>query len=194
MYDRMTGPSERRLFANQRPRLLGDLSGRVLEIGVGTGASLPYYPATAEVVGTEPDPYMLQRARRRLAGLERSNIELRRAPAEDLPFEPGSFDHAVSTLVLCTVRDPERALAELRRVLKPAGSLRFMEHVRNDRSRPWGAVQDVIAPAWRWLGAGCNPNRRTQQAIEGAGFRIEAIEEVHMAPGTYAIVGRALRG
>jgi ubiquinone/menaquinone biosynthesis C-methylase UbiE len=191
MYDRIAGPGDRRLFSKIRPRLLGDLNGRVLEIGVGTGASFEYYPSEAQVTGTEPDPYMLERARRRLAGLGVTSIELRQAPAEQLPFDDASFDHVVSTLVLCTVRDQPRALAEVRRVLKPDGTLRFLEHVRNDESGFWGGVQDVITPAWRWFGAGCNPNRRTQRGIEQAGFRVEWIERMRIAPGTPAIYGVA---
>lgn len=170
---------------------MGDLSGRVLEIGVGTGASFEYYPPDAQVVGTEPDPYMLERARRRLAENGRQNIELRQAPAERLPFDDASFDHVVSTLVLCTVLDVPQALAEARRVLRPDGTFRFMEHVRNDDSRFWGTVQDRITPVWRWFAAGCHPNRRTEQAIRDAGFRIEWVERMRIGPGTPAIYGVA---
>lgn len=191
MYDRITGPGERRLLGKVRARILGDLQGRVLEIGVGTGASFEYYPSEAQITGIEPDQYMLERARRRLAGLGVANIELRQSPAELLPFEDASFDHVVSTLVLCTVRDQPRALAEARRVLKPDGTLRFLEHVRNDESGFWGTAQDVITPAWRWFAAGCHPNRRTQRGMETAGFRVEWIEQVHVAPGMPAIYGVA---
>ncbi len=191
MYDRITGPGEKRLLSRVRPRILGDLQGRVLEIGVGTGASLQYYPAEATVVATEPDPYMLQRARRRLAELAVQNIALEQAPAEQLPFDDGSFDHVVTTLVLCTVRDVPRSLSEARRVLKPEGTLRFLEHVRNDDNAVWGTVQDLITPVWRWCGAGCHPNRRTQRAIEDAGFRVDWLEQVGIGPGTRAIFGVA---
>ena len=191
MYDRLSGAGERRLFNKVRPRIMGEAQGRVLEIGVGTGASLSYYPAEAQVVGTEPDPYMLERARRRLTELGATNIELQQAPAEELPFDDASFDHVVSSLVLCTVRDLPRALAEARRVLKPEGTFRFMEHVRNDESRFWGTVQDAIVPVWRWCAAGCHPNRRTQQAIEEAGFRLEWLEQFRIAPGTPGIYGVA---
>ena len=191
LYDTITGPGERRLLSRIRPQVMGRVSGRVLEIGAGTGASFPYYPEDVHVVATEPDPYMLERARRRLAELGRTNIELRQAPAEALPFEDDSFDHVIASLVLCTVRDLPRALAEMRRVLKPNGTLHFIEHVRNDESRFWGTVQDTIAPVWRWFGAGCNPNRRTKQAIEDAGFVIEQIEQRRLAPGTPVIYGIA---
>jgi ubiquinone/menaquinone biosynthesis C-methylase UbiE len=190
-YDRITAMSERRLGPRVRPRLMGEAHGRVLEIGAGTGASFSYYPADAQVIATEPDHYMLERARRRLEGLGRANIELRQTAGEALPFDDASFDHVVSSLVLCTVRDPSRALAEARRVLKPGGTLRFLEHVRNDESRLWGKVQDAITPAWRWASAGCHPNRRTQTAIEAAGFQFEWLERVRIGPGTPAIFGVA---
>jgi ubiquinone/menaquinone biosynthesis C-methylase UbiE len=170
---------------------MGEIIGRVLEIGVGTGASLPYYPSGAQVVGTEPDPYMIERARRRLGKLGRQSIELRQASAEQLPFDTGSFDHVVSSLVLCTVRNPQRALAEARRVLKTDGTFRFIEHVRNDNSAVWGTLQDAITPLWRWFAAGCHPNRRTREAIEAAGFRIEWVETISIAPGTPGIYGVA---
>lgn len=194
IYDRFTGVGERRLGKKIRPRIMGEVQGRVLEIGVGTGTSFAYYPAEAQVVGTEPDPHMLKRARRHLEEQGLAKIELHQVPAEELPFEDASFDHVVAALVLCTVSDLPRALAEARRVLKPEGTFRFWEHVRNDESRFWGTVQDLIAPVWRWFNAGCYPNRRTQQAIEQAGFRIEWLERVHTAPGTPAIYGVARPG
>lgn len=194
MYDRFTGAGEWRFGKKIRSRIMGEVQGRVLEIGVGTGASLAYYPTEAQVVGTEPDLHMLKRAHRRLEELGASHIELRQAPAEELPFEDASFDHVVASLVLCTVRDLPRALAEARRVLKPEGTFRFWEHVRNDKSRFWGTVQDLITPVWRWFNAGCHPNRRTQQAIEEAGFHIEWLEQIRAGPGTPAVYGVARPG
>ncbi len=191
VYDRIASRGEARVFKHIRPRIMGEAQGRVLEIGVGTGASLSYYPAEAQVVGTEPDPHMFRRAEKRLAELGVTNIELRQASAEELPFDDASFDHVVSSLVLCTVSDQPAALAQARRLLKPEGTFRFIEHVRNDESRFWGTLQDLITPVWRWCGAGCHPNRRTQQAIEDAGFRIEWLEQVRLAPGTPAIYGVA---
>ena len=193
-YDRIAARGEERVFRHVRPRIMGEAQGRVLEIGVGTGASLSYYPAEAQVVGTEPDPHMFRRAQKRLAALGVTNIELRQARAEELPFDDASFDHVVSSLVLCTVSDQPAALAQARRLLKREGTFRFIEHVRNDESRFWGTLQDLITPAWRWFGAGCHPNRRTQQAIEDAGFRIEWLEQVRLAPGTPAIYGVARPG
>lgn len=191
IYDRMNAREERRLGPLVRPRIAGEAHGRVLEIGAGTGANFPYYPTDSKVVATEPDPFMRKRAKDKLAELGLSNIELGDASADTLPFEDTSFDHVVSTLVLCSVPGQPEVLAELRRVLKPDGTFRFLEHVRNDESRIWGTVQDTITPVWRWLGAGCHPNRRTRQAIEEAGFSIEWIERITIAPGTFAIYGVA---
>ena len=110
---------------------------------------------------------------------------------KELPLEDASFDHVVASLVFCSVRDQAKAFAEVRRVLRPNGTFRFWEHIRNDDSRFWGTVQDAITPVWRWFGAGCHPNRRTQQAIEDAGLRIEWVEQFRAAPGTPEIYGVA---
>lgn len=191
MFEVISASSERRFGKEVRTRLMGEVQGRVLEVGAGTGHSFSYYSPNVQVIATEPDPFMLKRAEKSLEELGAKNIELRQISGEELPFEDASFDHVVSSLVFCTVRDVPRALAEARRVLKPDGTFRFWEHIRNDESRFWGTLQDVIAPAWRWFGAGCNPNRRTLQAIENAGFRIEWLETVHMAFGTPGIYGVA---
>jgi len=175
-YDVLIGPGERRLFSKVRSRLLDDLSGRVLEVGAGTGLNFPHYAAAVHIVSTEPDPFMRERAQRRAIACGREDIEVHDASVERLPFDDASFDHVVATLVFCTVPDAARGLAEIRRVLRPGGTIRFLEHVRNDESRFWGGFQDRIVSPWRWVGAGCNPNRRTQQAIERAGFGFDWIE------------------
>lgn len=157
-----------------RKKIVGNAAGRVLEIGCGTGANFAYYSAEAQVVATEPDSEMLKRARRRMEKLGMSNVELRQAAAEAIPFDDASFDYAVSSWVFCHVDDAPRALAEIRRLLKPGGALLFMEHVRDDNSRFWRTTQDMLNPIWRrLLGAGCNLNRRTRRAIEDAGFHID---------------------
>src|SRR5881397_2006314 len=119
MYDRLMAGIEEAGLAARRRELLSRASGRVLEIGAGTGVNIGYYPASVEaVVFTEPEEPMARRLEKKLAASDRRWSVLR-APAEALPFEDHSFDTAVCTLVLCTVSDPRRALAELRRVLKP---------------------------------------------------------------------------
>ena len=100
----------------------------------------------------------------------------------------------MSSLVLCSVRAQPRALAEVRRVLKPEGTFRFMEHIRNDESRLSGTMQDLIMPVWRWVFAGCHPNRRTVRAIEEAGFRIEERELIKLPFGSRVVVGVARTG
>ena len=174
LYDRLTAPAERRILAEHRAYLAGRARGRVLELGAGTGANFPYFPADVELVAVDPDPHMLRRARRRAKQLGRS-IALQQAPAEDLPFPDASFDTVVVTLVLCSVEEPDRALAEVRRVVRPGGELRFLEHVRAP-SVGWARFQDAITPVWGWCGAGCHPNRETVSAIERAGFRIVELE------------------
>lgn len=169
-YDLVTWWSERRLLSQLRPLIAGEAVGRVLEIGAGTGANFPYYRDVEKLVATEPDPYMLRRARRRANELE-LEVEFHQCPAEALPFADASFDTVVATLVLCTVADPGRALAEIRRVLKPGGTFRFIEHVRAGGGLV-ARVQDLLTPLWRWFGAGCHLNRRTAESIAAAGFDI----------------------
>lgn len=154
------------------------VSGRVLELGVGVGANWPYLPPELAYVGIEPDPYMLRRARKRAAATGRQ-LTVEQARAEELPFEDESFDTVLVTLTLCTVEDPQRALSEAQRVLKPGGSLIFAEHVRPE-GRLAARVFDAITPLWRRVGAGCHPNRRTEQAILAAGLQIEAIERLRV--------------
>jgi ubiquinone/menaquinone biosynthesis C-methylase UbiE len=188
-YSRFIATAEQKQWGEPRRRIMGGLEGRVVEVGVGSGTNLSYYPPGVQVVAIEPDPHMLKRARQRLQELGVANIELRKAAVEQLPFEDASFEHALCTWVLCTVDDLDQTLAEVRRVLKPDGTFHFMEHVGNDQSAFWGGVQNMIAPVWRWAGAGCRLNQRTQRAIEAVGFRFEWIEQVpgKMQPVIYGV-------
>jgi ubiquinone/menaquinone biosynthesis C-methylase UbiE len=159
----------------------------VLEIGAGTGANFRYYQAAQRVVATEPDPFMLRRAAQR-ARAARCPIRLCQCYAEALPFPDRAFDTVVSTLVLCSVVDPARSLAEIKRVLRPSGTFRFIEHVRGHGMLGW--VQDSVTPVWRRVGAGCHPNRRTAESIAAAGFAIVELEERPLAV-TPLIIGVA---
>lgn len=190
VYDWFNSASEWRIMREYRPLIVGEATGHVLEIGVGTGFSFSFYRQAESIVGIDPDPHMLKRAEKRLATLGLNNVELRLARAEDLPFADSSFDAVISALVLCTVRDVAKSLAEVKRVLKPEGTFRFMEHVRNDESF-MGTIQDWITPVWRWLAAGCHANRRTQADIEAAGFRIEQFWCLPVPPAQRLIVGIA---
>ena len=175
IYDRMMASAERSFMRGVREEIAGGARGRVLELGAGTGANFPYYTDDAgEIIAIEPDPYMLERARRRAEEVGRP-IGLRQAPAEELPFEDSSFDTVVSTLVMCSVRELARTLSEVRRVLKPSGELRIYEHVRYDHA--FGAFwQDAVTPAWRWFGAGCHPNRDIASFVREAGFEFQRLD------------------
>ena len=161
IYDRLMAGTEKAGLSDRRHGLLSEASGRVIEIGAGTGVNLQHYgDGVTELVLTEPEEPMAQRLEQKAAG----RATVTRAPAEALPFPDDSFDTAVATLVLCTVSDPERALAEIDRVLKPGGKLLFIEHVRSDDPR-LARWQDRIAPLWRPIGHGCNCNRPTHDLI-----------------------------
>jgi ubiquinone/menaquinone biosynthesis C-methylase UbiE len=170
-YDRMMAGSEKAVLGQHRKVVLGRVGGRVVEIGGGTGANLPFYgDAVEELVITEPEEPMARRLERRLAEYSLP-ARVVRARAEELPFEDQSFDYAISTLVLCTVDDPERALGEIHRVLKPDGQLLFVEHVRAD-DPGLARWQDRLHGFHVRLAHGCHNNRRTLESIEGAGFRV----------------------
>jgi ubiquinone/menaquinone biosynthesis C-methylase UbiE len=180
VYDRMIAPAERGFMKEVRGEIAGGASGRVLEIGAGTGANFAYYPDGLEVVATEPDPYMMRKAETK-AGDSTARIELKQASAAKLPFDDASFDTVVGTLVMCSVGNQAQALAEVRRVLKPTGEYRFFEHVRYEN--PIGALsQTLIEPLWGWVGAGCHPNRKTVDSIRDAGFEVTRVEVTMPTP------------
>jgi ubiquinone/menaquinone biosynthesis C-methylase UbiE len=173
-YDRQMAKTDKAGLAALRERLLADASGGVLEIGGGTGANLSWYgPAVGSLTVTEPQPPMLRRLERAVRE-RRPGTRVLRAPAEDLPFEDGSFDVVVSTLVLCGVDDQPRALRELRRVLRPGGRLLFLEHLRSE-DPAIARMQDRM----NWLNrlvVCCDCNRPTLDSIRAAGFTMGQVE------------------
>ncbi len=180
-----------------RQGLVPGACGRVLEIGIGSGLNLPFYGSEVEsVVGVDPSEELLDLARGRLQGAP-FDVELQARSAEALPFEAARFDSAVTTWTLCSVPDARRALAELRRVLKPGGELLFVEH---GRAKAPGVVawQDRLNGIWGRLAGGCNLNRPIAAMIRDAGFRIEELETGHLVKGpkvmTYHYRGRARPG
>lgn len=174
-YDPLLWWAERSGMADRRRRLLASARGDVLELGAGTGLNLPHYPEELHrLVLTEPEEHMARRLRRRLDWLGR-RAELVRAPADTLPFDDECFDTVVSTLVLCTVGDPEGALAEIRRVLRPDGSLLFLEHVRADDPR-LARWQDRLHGAWWSFADGCNCNRPTLELLREQGFEVSVAD------------------
>jgi SAM-dependent methyltransferase len=161
-------------LAGYRANLLAEASGDVLEIGGGTGANLPYYgPSVASLALVEPAPAMLKRLDRK-ARATAPTAKVLRAPAEDLPYDDATFDTVVSTLVLCSVPDQPRAVAELRRVLRPGGRLLFLEHVRSDDPK-LARMQDRMNVINR-LVVHCDCNRPTLDTLRAGGFEITAVD------------------
>ena len=173
-YDKFMAGPEKAVLRDHRKALLGRVAGRVIEVGGGTGANLPFYGgAVEELMITEPEEPMARRLERKLTDYSLP-AQVVRASAEELPFEDHSFDFAVSTLVLCTVDDPARALGELHRLLKPGAQLLFVEHVRADEPR-LARWQDRLHGLQVRVGHGCHCNRRTLESIERAGFQVAEV-------------------
>ncbi|EXX88893.1 methyltransferase type 11 [Paenibacillus darwinianus] len=173
-YDALMGPLERRRFGPIRRKLLAGLKGRVLEIGSGTGINFPYYEDAAHVTAIEPEAAMRAQSLGR-AEKARAVIEVIPGDAERLPFPDSTFDSVAVTLVMCTIPDPVKALAEIRRVCKPEGEVLFFEHVRLEGSF-LGTVQDWLTPVWKRLCDGCHLNRNTLQLIDNSGLEILNVE------------------
>jgi ubiquinone/menaquinone biosynthesis C-methylase UbiE len=163
------------VVGDHRRRLLAGLEGQVLEVGAGNGLNFPHYPASVtEVLAVEPEPYLRHLA---LAAAWQAPVPIRvvAGTAEALPAPDASFDAVVASLVLCTVAELDRALAEARRVLRPGGTLHFYEHVRAEDPR-LARWQDRLERPWGWLVGGCHPNRDTVAAITAAGLRVVALD------------------
>ncbi|MEZ4293521.1 MAG: methyltransferase domain-containing protein [Polyangiaceae bacterium] len=190
IYDRFMSNVEEACLVEWRADLLRDLAGEVLEIGAGTGANLPHYPrAVTRLVLTEPDRHMRLKLHERVwherarAPSPSRALDITPAPSDALPFPDSTFDAVVSTLVLCSVPDPARSLAEMRRVLRPAGKLIYLEHVAAEDRPDRLAWQRRIEPAWKHLAGNCHLTRRTADTIRAAGFTIdrEQRESMHKA-------------
>ena len=192
LYDRGLKGTEEAGLREMRRKLLSEADGRTLDVGAGTGANLGLFPdAVTELVLAEPDPHMVKRLRPRLRELDQA-AELVEAGAEELPFDDASFDTAVFTLVLCTVPDPAAALAEAARVLRPGGTLLFLEHVRSEQPAV-ARWQDRLEKPWRFLGDGCHCNRDTVATIEASPLVLEHVERSRM-PKAPPIVRPLARG
>jgi ubiquinone/menaquinone biosynthesis C-methylase UbiE len=194
-YDRLTAGSERAGLGEMRRELLASASGRVLELGSGTGHNLQYYTdAVTELVMTEPEPNMARQLRERIAREPHAvgKLSVVEISAEGLPFEDLSFDVVVATLVLCTIPDPLRALGEARRVLVEGGRLLYLEHVRSNRPglARW---QDRLERPWGFFAGGCHPNRDTGQLLADAGFWIDSLEDLKL-PKAPPIARPMIRG
>lgn len=195
LYSRMIVPSIARQGGQDlRRRLLAGLSGTVVEVGAGDGANFPLYPDEVKrIVAVEPEPYLREKA----AVHSDERVELRDEVASGLPAGDGEADAVVFSLVLCSV-DQASALAEARRVLRPGGQLRFLEHVRSHEPGSMRRVQKVLdATVWPRLFGGDHLSRDTVAAIGEAGFEVTELERFQFPEGTHgpssaAVLGRAV--
>ena len=175
LYDRMLAASEEAGLGERREAMLAGASGRVVEIGAGTGANVAHYgDAVTELILTEPFEPMAKHLRERVAASGRE-ARVVVAPAERLPVDDASVDTVVVTLVLCTVDDVATTLAEIDRVLRPGGRLLFMEHVRSEDPRV-ARKQDRFERPWMFVGHGCRCNRDTVAALEASPLVVGELE------------------
>ncbi|MCX2817865.1 MAG: SAM-dependent methyltransferase [Methanobacteriota archaeon] len=191
LYDTVTRPFEP-LVEEHRRYLAQDASGDLLDVGVGTGANLPYLAGTgATLHAVEPDPYMRKRAERR-AEREGIDVELRDDLAESLSYADEGFDRVVSALVFCTVDEPREALDEVARVLRPGGEFRFVEHAGDDGFAR--RVQETVNPVWRRCAGGCRLDRDTVGIFEAHdAFETVEVESFRGVPPVSPIVRGTLR-
>jgi ubiquinone/menaquinone biosynthesis C-methylase UbiE len=199
VYARIGAAADRAGAAEHRARLLAGLQGRVVEVGAGTGLNFKYYPqAVREVVAVEPEASLRTIAEAAAAAAPVA-VTVLPGTAGALPLGDASVDAAVSSLVLCSVADQAAALAEIRRVLRPAGELRFYEHVRAPDGTRLARVQGAIDPLWTRLAGGCHLTRATADSIARAGFVIEECDRFLFQPCWLAritgphVLGRARR-
>ncbi|TQJ35651.1 class I SAM-dependent methyltransferase [Arthrobacter sp. SLBN-122] len=179
-FARAVGGMDRRGAAEHPRRILAGLRGSIIEIGAGAGSSFPLYPpAVTRVLALEPDDYLRGVAEKQVAAAG-VPVTVVAAAAEDIPAESGSADAVVASLVLCSVKDQSAVLAEIRRVLRPGGTLAYYEHVRS--GHPLVArAEDVLTPVWGRFMGGCHLNRDTLAAITAAGFTVKDNERFGFA-------------
>jgi ubiquinone/menaquinone biosynthesis C-methylase UbiE len=176
-----------------RTRAAAGATGRVLEIGIGSGLNLPFYgPGVGEIIGLEPSPKLLGFAR--AAARERNRaLALIEGSAEAIPIESASIDTVLTTWTMCSIPNVDAALAEMRRVLRPNGRLLFVEHGRAPEPRvQWW--QDRLTPMWRRVAGGCHLNRAVADSVTRAGFRLERLDMGYMPgpkPMTFMYEGAA---
>ena len=178
-YPRLMAVSERAGGADLRARVVGSAVGRTLELGAGNGYNLPHYTsAVTDLVVTEPSPHMIALLRDRLTADPPpvGTWDLVQTGAEELPFPDASFDTVTAGYVHCTIPHPERAIAEITRVLKPGGRYLFIEHVRARPGSLLGRLQDLVEPLHVYVAAGCHPNRRTERLLRNSALTVERLE------------------
>ena len=184
-----------RQLVSLRERMVGLARGRVLEVGVGSGLNLPFYGREIEeLVGIDSSRELLTMARKHTSWVH-FPVKLMECGAERLPLEDRSVDSVVMTWTLCSIGDPRRALAEMRRVLRPDGALIFVEHGQAPEAavRRW---QERLTPVWRKVAGGCHLDRPVARLIEASGLRLVDLESGYMVKGpkafTFHYRGRAV--
>ena len=181
MYKRIAAEAEDKGASEHRDELLAGLAGRVVEVGAGTGLNFAHYPNTvSEVVAVEPESYLRTVAEAAIAEAS-VPVAVVDGTADELPAAPGEFDAGVASLMLCSVPSQATALAELFRVIRPGGELRFYEHVRSPKPR-FARSQRALDLVWPWFGGGCHTSRDTEHAITDAGFTIARIRRFSFRP------------
>jgi ubiquinone/menaquinone biosynthesis C-methylase UbiE len=194
LYDRAVAHAERRGLCAWRAKLLEGLRGVVLDAGAGTGANISAFSALAtKILLAEPDSAMRSKLAEKVARTGDPRVEIIDAPFEQLPLPDGSLDAVVSTLVLCTVKNPGAALHEARRVLRPGGRLAFIEHVAAPVGSTRSKLQKVVQPIWGPIADGCHLTRDTEQSILDAGFRMESIAREEI-PTPFLLIRPSIRG
>ena len=178
-----------------REQLVAGARGRVLELGIGSGLNLPFYPREVDVLfGLDPSRELLQMAKRHSSWVH-FPVELSEGRAEEIPLDDDAVDHVVMSWTLCSVADPLRVLSEVRRVLRPGGNLLFLEHGRapEPRLQRW---QDHLTPVWRRVAGGCHLNRPIAGLIERSGLRLTELQTGYLIKGprvaTFHFRGRAV--
>lgn len=175
MYDRYLGKAEKAGLAEKRKEMLKPARGKTVELGAGTGLNLPHFPDTvSELIITEPYPHMVTKLHDKVQSMGK-RVQLVVSTAESLPFEDHSIDTVAAAMILCTVRDPDAALREIARVLKPDGQYLFLEHVRNPDPKV-AMWQDFIQPGWFLFGNECHCNRPTVDTLNA--FPSLVVEEL----------------
>ena len=172
---KLLGPYIEWTLRSRKRRVFADLPDRVVEIGSGVGANLRYLPRGANLVAIEPNWFMYGRLRA-AARRHRIQLDLRDRMAENTGLADHSVDTVISSLVLCSVKDPDVVLAEIRRILKPGGTFRFVEHVVAREGTLTRAAQRLFRRPWAWTFEGCSCERDLEFAIRGAGFESVSIE------------------
>ena len=192
-YDYAMRSTEKRCLQKWRKELLAQANGELLEIGAGTGVNLPHYPeAVTRIVLSEPDVQMRKNLLRKTGQLQQGRWDVTPWGADSVEMPDASFDTIVSTLVLCSVPSLEASLQEIYRLLRPNGTLLFLEHVLSDHP-PTATWQRRIEPYWSFCAGNCRLTRNTAGAIDAAGLKIEQLTEASMT-GAPAFVSRTIRG